>query len=76
MAQTIYPRDAISPQNALYIRREHPTPWLNIISGHFFSRLEDSGIRKGAFGLAGKVVPYIAAAASGSEDTREQVKFE
>jgi hypothetical protein len=36
------------------------------MSGHFFSGLEASGIRKGAFGVPGKVVPYIAAAASGS----------
>ena len=61
MAQQMKPRDASSPQKALYIRREQPTPWLNITSGQHSGASgeswSDEGSSKGAFGSAGKVVP-------------------
>ena len=69
---TTKPRLAISPQKALYMSREQPTPWLNSIKGHLPSWCKDSGteddggIISGASFAAGKVVPCIAAAAVGS----------
>lgn len=64
---TIYPLLAISPQNALYMSREQPTPWLNSMSGHcpFPVGCGNSG----ASLQAGKVVPEIAAAAAGSDES-------
>lgn len=65
---TTYPRLAISPQNAEYMSREQPTPWLNIISGHLPGAPDavGGGVSSGASFVAGKVVPQIAAAAMGS----------
>jgi hypothetical protein len=48
-----------------YIRREQPTPWLNMMIGRLLS---DSGCDiNDAFSIAGKVAPQIAAAAIRSE---------
>jgi hypothetical protein len=66
IAATTYPRDASSPQNAEYISREQPTPCENTISGHLPPGCRAGGGRSGAFFAAGKVVPEMAVAASGS----------